>query len=199
MGQSVFFVITARCQCDLTGPRLFQNLFPVSFWKQSKKRWRGLRNEKCIFVFPRWITRNVSNLFLFPSRAPPIFSVETTINKSTMATSRYRNFLKLIKEWPLDETKVGRDLGLIIRQRVSQGFKEGENSTVDEAVCDKTYENLSRINADYYRRMYPRLKDTSASGLSVEECRVMTSTDTMLYFQGGSQSLWDRLKNRNKK
>lgn len=47
-----------------------------------------------------------------------------------MAASRYRRFLKLCEEWPVDETKRGRDLGAYLRQRVAQAFREGENTQV---------------------------------------------------------------------
>ena len=47
-----------------------------------------------------------------------------------MGASRYRRFLKLCEEWPVDETKRGRDLGAYLRQRVAQAFREGENTQV---------------------------------------------------------------------
>lgn len=47
-----------------------------------------------------------------------------------MAALRYRRFLKLCEEWPVDETKRGRDLGAYLRQRVAQAFREGENTQV---------------------------------------------------------------------
>lgn len=47
-----------------------------------------------------------------------------------MAAGRYRRFLKLCEEWPVDETKRGRDLGSYLRQRVAQAFREGENTQV---------------------------------------------------------------------
>lgn len=49
-----------------------------------------------------------------------------------MAASRYRRFLRLCEEWPLDETKRGRDLGAYLRQRVAQAFREGENTQVTQ-------------------------------------------------------------------
>lgn len=47
-----------------------------------------------------------------------------------MAATRYRRFLKLCEEWPVEETKRQRDLGVFIRQRVAQAFREGENTQV---------------------------------------------------------------------
>lgn len=47
-----------------------------------------------------------------------------------MAATRYRRFLKLCEEWPRDELKKGRDLGMFLRQRVASAFREGENTQV---------------------------------------------------------------------
>lgn len=47
-----------------------------------------------------------------------------------MAAARYRRFLKLCEEWPVDETRKGRDLGAFLRQRVAQVFREGDNTQV---------------------------------------------------------------------
>uniref|UniRef100_A0A452HY23 Mitochondrial nucleoid factor 1 n=1 Tax=Gopherus agassizii TaxID=38772 RepID=A0A452HY23_9SAUR len=50
-----------------------------------------------------------------------------------MAATRYRRFLKLCEEWPVEETKRGRDLGAFLRQRVAQAFREGESTQVSAA------------------------------------------------------------------
>uniref|UniRef100_H2N055 Mitochondrial nucleoid factor 1 n=2 Tax=Oryzias latipes TaxID=8090 RepID=H2N055_ORYLA len=68
-----------------------------------------------------------------------------------MSATRYRRFLKLCEEWPRDETKKGRDLGTFLRQRVASAFREGENT------------------------QFPRVRDTSFTGVTVEECRVLLS------------------------
>nr|XP_012420451.1 PREDICTED: ubiquinol-cytochrome-c reductase complex assembly factor 2 isoform X1 [Odobenus rosmarus divergens] len=94
-----------------------------------------------------------------------------------MAASRYRRFLKLCEEWPVDETKRGRDLGAYLRQRVAQAFREGENTQIAEPeACDQMYESLARLHSNYYKHKYPRPRDTSFSGLSVEEYKLILST-----------------------
>ncbi|XP_021572655.1 ubiquinol-cytochrome-c reductase complex assembly factor 2 isoform X1 [Carlito syrichta] len=96
-----------------------------------------------------------------------------------MAASRYRRFLKLCEEWPVDETKRGRDLGTYLRQRVAQAFREGENTQIAEPeACDQMYESLARLHSNYYKHKYPRPRDTSFSGLSVEEYKLILSTGT---------------------
>ncbi|KAF3831418.1 hypothetical protein GH733_000230 [Mirounga leonina] len=98
-----------------------------------------------------------------------------------MAASRYRRFLKLCEEWPVDETKRGRDLGSYLRQRVAQAFREGENT------------------------QYPRPRDTSFSGLSVEEYKLILSTgidspaalsDTLEEFKEMNKGMWKKLQEK---
>ncbi|KAB0354598.1 hypothetical protein FD755_022057 [Muntiacus reevesi] len=89
-----------------------------------------------------------------------------------MAASRYRRFLKLCEEWPVDESKRGRDLGAYLRQRVAQAFREGENT------------------------QYPRPRDTSFSGLSLEEYKLILSTDTLDEFKEMNKGMWKKLQEK---
>ncbi|XP_051852375.1 ubiquinol-cytochrome-c reductase complex assembly factor 2 [Antechinus flavipes] len=114
-----------------------------------------------------------------------------------MAASRYRRFLKLCEEWPLDETKRGRDLGAYLRQRVAQAFREGENTQIAEPeVCDEMYESLARLHSNYYKHKYPRPRDTGFSGLTVEECRIVLATDTLEEFKEMNKGLWKKLQDK---
>ncbi|KAM7005840.1 ubiquinol-cytochrome-c reductase complex assembly factor 2 [Tautogolabrus adspersus] len=93
-----------------------------------------------------------------------------------MSATRYRRFLKLCEEWPRDESKKGRDLGTFLRQRVASAFREGENTQIsDPEKCDQMYDSLARINGSVYRQRFPRVRDTSFTGVTVEECRVLLS------------------------
>ncbi|XP_027732238.1 ubiquinol-cytochrome-c reductase complex assembly factor 2 [Vombatus ursinus] len=114
-----------------------------------------------------------------------------------MAASRYRRFLKLCEEWPLDETKRGRDLGAYLRQRVAQAFREGENTQIAEPeTCDQMYESLARLHSNYYKHKYPRPRDTGFSGLTVEECRIVLATDTLEEFKELNKGLWKKLQDK---
>lgn len=94
-----------------------------------------------------------------------------------MATLRYQRFLKLYEEWPVDKTKRGQDLSAYLWQRVAQAFWEGENTQIAEPeACDQMYESLARLHSNYYKHKYPRPRDTSFSGLSVEEYKLILST-----------------------
>ncbi|XP_013829300.2 PREDICTED: ubiquinol-cytochrome-c reductase complex assembly factor 2 isoform X1 [Capra hircus] len=124
-----------------------------------------------------------------------------------MAASRYRRFLKLCEEWPVDETKRGRDLGAYLRQRVAQAFREGENTQIVEPeACDQMYESLARLHSNYYKHKYPRPRDTSFSGLSLEEYKLILSTgmggaaaavsDTLDEFKEMNKGTWKKLQEK---
>jgi len=93
------------------------------------------------------------------------------------AASRYRKFLKLCEMWPVDASKTDRDLGLYIRRRIAEGFRHGDASEIDVIECDRIYNSLYRIASNHFRRSYPRLRDSSFSGLSLQDCNVMNSTE----------------------
>ncbi|XP_005309415.1 ubiquinol-cytochrome-c reductase complex assembly factor 2 isoform X2 [Chrysemys picta bellii] len=89
-----------------------------------------------------------------------------------MAATRYRRFLKLCEEWPVEETKRGRDLGAFLRQRVAQAFREGEST------------------------QYPRLKDTSFTGVTVEECKLVLATDSGKQMEEMKKGKWKKLREK---
>ncbi|KAI4892774.1 hypothetical protein NFI96_032331 [Prochilodus magdalenae] len=114
-----------------------------------------------------------------------------------MAATRYRRFLKLCEEWPRDETKKGRDLGTFLRQKVASAFREGENTQIsDPEKCDQMYESLVRINSNVYKEKFPRARDTSFTGVTVEECRMLLATGNMQQMDEEKKGLWKTLMNR---
>ncbi|XP_062997380.1 ubiquinol-cytochrome c reductase complex assembly factor 2 [Elgaria multicarinata webbii] len=114
-----------------------------------------------------------------------------------MAVTRYRRFLKLCEEWPVEETKRGRDLGAFLRQRVAQSFREGENTQISDPVtCDEMFESLARIHTNYYKTKYPRLKDTSFTGVTVEECKMVLATDTLKQIEEVNKGKWTKLREK---
>ncbi|XP_029906633.1 ubiquinol-cytochrome-c reductase complex assembly factor 2 isoform X2 [Myripristis murdjan] len=116
-----------------------------------------------------------------------------------MSATRYRRFLKLCEEWPRDEYKKGRDLGTFLRQRVAATFREGENTQIsDPEKCDQMYESLARINGNVYRERFPRVRDTSFTGVTVEECRLLLSgsMQQMQQMDEAKKGLWKTLMER---
>nr|XP_060151420.1 ubiquinol-cytochrome-c reductase complex assembly factor 2-like [Globicephala melas] len=114
-----------------------------------------------------------------------------------MAASCYQNFLKLCEEWPVDKTKRGRDLGAYQWERVAHAFREGENTQIAEPeACDQLYESLVLLHSSYYKHKYPRPRDTSFSGLSLEEYKLVLSTDTLEEFKEMNKGVWKELQEK---
>ncbi|XP_075893505.1 ubiquinol-cytochrome-c reductase complex assembly factor 2 [Nelusetta ayraudi] len=113
-----------------------------------------------------------------------------------MSATRYRRFLKLCEEWPREELKKDRDLGTVLRQRVAAAFREGENTQIsDPEKCDQMYESLARIKANTYRQRFPRVRDTSFTGVTVEECKVILSGN-MQQMDDEKKGLWKTIIER---
>ncbi|NWY36437.1 UQCC2 factor, partial [Sylvia atricapilla] len=114
-----------------------------------------------------------------------------------MAASRYRRFLRLCEEWPAEDSKRQRDLGSFLRQRVAQAFREGENTQIsDPEACDQMYESLVRIHTNFYKNKYPRLKDTTFTGVTVEDCRTILATDILKQMDDMKKGTWKRLREK---
>jgi len=94
-----------------------------------------------------------------------------------MSAHIYQNLLRTLTKWPIDTTKKGRDLGEIIRRKISEGFPQGETSQVDATKWTKFAQHFENIAADKSLKQYPRSLKSTASGLSVEDCRGIVSTD----------------------
>ncbi|ELW68974.1 hypothetical protein TREES_T100015859 [Tupaia chinensis] len=110
-----------------------------------------------------------------------------------MATSRYWQFLKLCEEWPVDKTKQGQDLGTYLWQRVAEAFREGDNTqNAEPEACDQMYQSLARLHSNYYKHKYP----CPFSGLSVEEYKLILSTDTLEEFKELNKGMWKKLQQK---
>lgn len=88
-------------------------------------------------------------------------------------------------------------MGAYLRQRVAQAFREGENTQIVEPeACDQMYESLARLHSNYYKHKYPRPRDTSFSGLSLEEYKLILSTDTLDEFKEMNKGTWKKLQEK---
>uniref|UniRef100_A0A8C2YPG6 Mitochondrial nucleoid factor 1 n=1 Tax=Chinchilla lanigera TaxID=34839 RepID=A0A8C2YPG6_CHILA len=63
-------------------------------------------------------------------------------------------------------------------------------------ACDQMYESLARLHSNYYKHKYPRPRDTSFSGLSLEEYKLILSTDTLEEFKDMNKGLWKTLQEK---
>jgi len=85
--------------------------------------------------------------------------------------------------WPVDTSQGERDLGLYIRRRIAEGFRQGDATEVDVPECDRIYNSLHRIASNHFRRSYPRLRNNTFSGLNLQECRYFLSNEGLQALQ----------------
>lgn len=96
----------------------------------------------------------------------------------------------------MDESKRGRDLGAYLPQRVA-GLSGGRNTqTAEPEACDQRYESLARLHSNYYKHKYPRPRDTRFSGLSLEEYKLILSSDTSDEFKEMNKGTWKKLQEK---
>ena len=101
-----------------------------------------------------------------------------------MSTSSllYRRYLALCNQWGIDSTKTGRDFGHYLRTKINTLFPQGEFSEVkDITALDKKISAFERLaNNKYYK---PTIVNSSASGLTVEECQNILGTESLKYLE----------------
>ena len=77
-----------------------------------------------------------------------------------------------------------RDIGEHIRQKVANSFTHGEASKVDISQWSKFIEHLGNIANNKSLIKHPRTLKSTATGLSVEDCKQIVSTDFLRCVQG---------------
>nr|XP_009670155.1 PREDICTED: ubiquinol-cytochrome-c reductase complex assembly factor 2 [Struthio camelus australis] len=66
----------------------------------------------------------------------------------------------------------------------------------DPATCDQMYESLVRIHTNYYKNKYPRLKDTTFTGVTVDDCKMILATDILKQMEEMKKGTWKKLRER---
>jgi hypothetical protein len=77
-----------------------------------------------------------------------------------------------------------RDIGEHIRRKVAISFTHGEASKVDIQQWSKFIEHLGNIANNKSLIKHPRTLKSTATGLSVEDCKEIVSTDFLRCVQG---------------
>ncbi|CAG9565145.1 unnamed protein product [Danaus chrysippus] len=98
-------------------------------------------------------------------------------------TSQYKKFTKLIAKWPIDNNKGERDLGKFIRDKVKTAFEGGNLKNLDSELCTRQLNSLNKIADNHYKNKYKRIHDSSATGLSSEECNLVLSSEVLQYLK----------------
>lgn len=95
----------------------------------------------------------------------------------------------------MDKTKQARTQVLTYGSTGLSEEREHPESKVSEPrACGQMYKSLAWLHSNYYKHKHPHLRDTSFSGLSVEEYKLIVSADTLGEFQEINKSMWKKLQ-----
>ena len=105
--------------------------------------------------------------------------------------------MRLCERWRMDPSKKGRDLGEFIRHQVLKEFSHGETSKINDLKdCEKKLDCLNRLANNYYGKKFPRKAIRTASGLTLEQCQEVLSTESLKVLQEQNLGIIDQLKLR---
>jgi hypothetical protein len=113
-------------------------------------------------------------------------------------SSLYRRYLLVCSQWSIDTTKSGRDFGSYLRNQIPKVFPNGELTDFsfdDIKKYEKQIESLERINQNIHFKH--GFVESSASGLTADQCKQIISTQSLQEFNRLSDlGILDRIKLR---
>ncbi|GJQ76718.1 hypothetical protein Trydic_g15566 [Trypoxylus dichotomus] len=87
---------------------------------------------------------------------------------ASKTTGNYRRILNLLNNWPVDETKAGRDLGIFLKNSIRK-LQKSEKLEENQQYWDRQYLSLQKIINSNHQKKYPRILSSSATGLTAEQ------------------------------
>lgn len=76
------------------------------------------------------------------------------------------------------------------------GFTSGGVTNASEEECDQIYNSLKRLCDNHYGELYKRHSDSSATGLTGEQCQAVLSDESLKYFNEQDKNIIKRLFKR---
>lgn len=87
-----------------------------------------------------------------------------------------------------------RDLGQYIRDQLKKNFSSGDiTSSASEKECDRVYKSLKRLSENHHLNLYKRHSQTSATGLTAEQCNAILSDEHLAYLNQKETNIFKRL------
>ncbi|EDO33763.1 predicted protein [Nematostella vectensis] len=112
----------------------------------------------------------------------------------SLAPKLFQRFLQVCEQWPVDKSRVGRDLGAHIKENFGAHLKENKLNAKD---AERMLDSLVKISSNYYREKYPRERNTAFTTDVAKEAGYVLSTEYQNQVRD-KKSFWDRLTNRKK-
>ncbi|XP_058813079.1 ubiquinol-cytochrome-c reductase complex assembly factor 2 [Topomyia yanbarensis] len=96
-------------------------------------------------------------------------------------STQYNRFLKLLERWPVDQSKGGRDLGQYLREQLKAVLGAENIIAVNDERLGRQHRALENILNDTHRSAYPRKYNSTATGLTGDQCREVLSSEFLAY------------------
>ncbi|TMW47856.1 hypothetical protein DOY81_007060 [Sarcophaga bullata] len=94
---------------------------------------------------------------------------------------QYQRFLKVLEKWPVDKSKTGRDFGEQIRRHIKNLTNPAELTQEATEKITKNIDSLERLANNTYGRKYQRIYQSTATGLSAQQCNQVLSSEFLQY------------------
>lgn len=107
------------------------------------------------------------------------------------SSSSYKRVLQLLERLPVDESKVGRNLGVFLRESFAKSAKEGKLND-NAQYWDRQYIALNKIINNDHCKKFNRLVSSSATGLNAEQCNLALSSDYLEHLAKEDASFFRR-------
>jgi len=113
-------------------------------------------------------------------------------SKSALAPKLYKRFLQVCEQWPVDQNRLGRDLGEHLNRNLVPRIK---NAQIDPKEAEKMLDSLIKISSNYYRNKYPRKKETAFTGDNLQTCKEAASfyLSSDMQKKSREQTWWEKL------
>lgn len=90
-----------------------------------------------------------------------------------------------------------RDLGRFIREKVKAVFESGDLTQFDSKECAQQFAALTRLADNKHRNKYKRLYQSTSTGLSTEECKVILSSEMLEYLKEEDKGFFRKIFNKD--
>ncbi|XP_003388841.1 PREDICTED: ubiquinol-cytochrome-c reductase complex assembly factor 2-like [Amphimedon queenslandica] len=109
-----------------------------------------------------------------------------------MAVHLSRRLNKVLKNWPIDSSRKGRDLGEYLHQEYRLTFEKLLSEDIE--VAKNSLQSLENLNNNCYWNRYPRKHNHGFIGDIVAKNPWILSNENMKQMNVSSMSLWQRFK-----
>ncbi|XP_073251435.1 ubiquinol-cytochrome c reductase complex assembly factor 2-like [Porites lutea] len=111
--------------------------------------------------------------------------------RKALAPKLYKRFLQVCEQWPVDQNRLGRDLGEHLKGNLVPRIKK---SQIESKEAEKMLDSLIKISSNYYRTKYPRKAETAFTGdlpTVKEGAKFYLSTD--MQKRSTERTWWEKL------